>query len=337
MTAATCNACSTNATMRYGRIPGLDKEVSRLVQGTMMLHPDKQQENFELLDALLAMGCNTFDLAHGYGGGGCDRVFGAWLESRGQRERVVVLEKGAHHNADRKRVTPFDIASDLHDSLARLRTDYVDVYVLHRDNPAVPVGPIVDALNHWKDAGKIRIFGGSNWTHTRIQEANEYAQKHGLEPFRVSSPNYSLAVQVKSPWGDDCISISGPANAGVRAWYAQEKFPLFTWSSLARGFFSGRYTRENYEAMKSTPDASSVHAYCCEENFQRLDRVAELAREKGLTIPQIAMAYVANQPLNIFALIGCYTPQEFRECLQAAALELSSAELAWLNLERVRR
>ncbi len=319
--------------MLYGRIEGLDKPISRLAQGMMMLREDKKEEQFELLDALFEMGCNAFDLGHVYGGGACDRLFGEWVARSGVRDRVVILEKGAHHNADRKRVTPFDIAADLHDSLARLQMDHVDLYVLHRDDPAVPVGPIVEALNEHKAAGRITLFGGSNWRHERIEAANEYAAKHGLEPFAVSSPNFSLAAQVASPWGDDCVSISGPNHAAARAWYQERDFPLFTWSSLARGFFSGRYTRENFEAMKQTPDASSVHAYCCEENFQRLDRVTELAREKGLTIPQIAMAYVMNQPLNIFALIGCYTQQEFAQCLDAAHLTLSANELAWLNLE----
>lgn len=322
--------------MEYGKVKGLGKPVSRLVQGTMVLRPDKAEQGFALLDAVFALGCNTFDAAHLYGGGSCERMLGQWIEERGLREKVVILTKAAHHNADRKRVTPFDIAADLHDSLARLRTDYIDLYVLHRDDPAVPVGPIVEVLNEYHAAGRIRVFGGSNWTTERLQEANEYAQAHGLVPFAVSSPNFSLAEQVEAPWAD-CITISGPQNQQARAWYAQQHMPLFTWSSLARGFFSGRLTRRNFEEVKASLDSSTVRAYGCEPNFQRLDRAGELAREKGKSVPQVALAYVLQQPLEIFALVGCETPEEFRVNTEALEIVLTPAEMEWLDLRRERR
>ena len=319
--------------MDYGHINGLDKDISRLVQGTMMLNPDEKQANFELLDAVFEYGCNTFDCGHIYGGGACERVLGEWIEKRGLREQTVILDKGCHHNTDRKRITPFDLEADLHDSLARLRTDCIDIYVLHRDDPSVEVGPIVDILNMYAEAGVIRLFGGSNWSHKRITEANEYAERHGLRPFSVSSPNFSLAEQIESPWSDDCVSIAGPENEEARQWYRNHDFALFTWSSLARGFFSGLYTRENFEELRNTSDSSSIRAYCYEDNFRRLSRVQKLAEKKGVTIPQIAMAYVMNTPLNIFALIGCYTPGEFRECLEAASIDLTPDEMAWLDLQ----
>lgn len=322
--------------MEYGKVKGLDKKVSRLVQGTMVLRPDKAEQGFALLDAVFAAGCNTFDAAHLYGGGACERLLGQWIEERGLREQVVILTKAAHHNADRKRVTPFDIAADLHDSLARLRTEYLDLYLLHRDDPAVPVGPIVEVLNEYHAAGRIRVFGGSNWTTARLQEADEYAQAHGLVPFAVSSPNFSLAEQVEAPWAD-CITISGPQHAAARAWYAQQHLPLFTWSSLARGFFSGRLTRQNFEEVKPSLDSSTVRAYCCEPNFQRLDRAAELAAEKGRSVPQVALAYVLQQPLEIFALVGCETPEEFRANTEALQIKLTQVEMEWLDLRRATR
>ena len=187
--------------MEYGHVQGVDKPVSRLVQGTMMLSSRELEQSFALLDAVYALGCNTFDTAHVYGGGDCERTMGQWVNERKLREKVVIIGKGAHHNQDRKRVTPFDITSDIHDSLARFKFSYIDLYLLHRDDPTVPVGPIVEALNEHKRAGRIRAFGGSNWTHERIREANEYATAHGLTPFAASSPNFSLAEQVKRTMG----------------------------------------------------------------------------------------------------------------------------------------
>jgi len=322
--------------MQYGQVPNLDKKVSRLVQGSIMLSEKKMESGFALLDAAFAMGCNTIDGAHLYGGGTCERVLGRWMEARGNRDEIVVIGKAAHHNADRKRVTPFDIAADLHDSLARLRTDHIDLYFLHRDDPDVSVGPIVESLNEHCAAGRIRAFGGSNWAPSRIREANDYAAQHQLVPFVASSPNFTLAEQVQEPWAG-CLTISGPSQEAARQWYAERHMPLFTWSSLARGFFSGRLSRANFEHVRGNIDQSCVHAYCYEQNFQRLDRVAELAREKGKSVPQIALAWVLQQPLNIFALVGCETPDEFKANCEALEFQLSETELAWIDLRRESR
>ncbi|NQT52881.1 aldo/keto reductase, partial [bacterium] len=166
--------------MEYGEVPGVGKPVSRLVLGTMIINAGEMERSAALLDDAVAVGCTTLDTAHVYGGGNSERAIGQWMDARGNRDAIVVLSKGAHPNQDRRRVTPFDIAADLHDSLARLRSDYIDLYLLHRDDPDVPVGPIVEALNEHRAAGRIRAFGGSNWTHTRIAEANAYADAHGL-------------------------------------------------------------------------------------------------------------------------------------------------------------
>ncbi len=318
--------------MKYGTVPGISKPISRLVQGTVMLSSKKPDSSLQLLDDVLEAGGNTFDAAHHYGSGDCERVLGQWLTTRGVREQVVILTKGAHHSIDRRRVTPYDITADLFDSLARLKTDYIDLYVLHRDDPNVPVGPIVEILNEHHRAGRIRAFGGSNWTIERVQAANAYAVEHHLVPFAVSSPNYSLAVQVQPPW-DDCVSISGDQNAAARAWYQETQLPVFAWSSIANGFFAGKVDPHDRQAFAAPLDPSSVKAYFSDDNFERLARVTSLAATKGLTIPQIAMAYVLHQPLNLFALVGSQTGDEFRAHITALDTQLTPQELAWLDLQ----
>ncbi len=317
--------------MEYGSIPGVNKRISRLVQGTVMLSSKRLEESFALLDGVYAQGGTAFDTAHGYGAGDCERVLGRWVNERGLRDEVLVIAKGAHHNQDRQRVTPFDITADLHDSLARQKRDNFDLYLLHRDDPTVPVGPIVEILNEHKRAGKINAFGGSNWSVARIKEANAYAAANGLEGFTASSPNFSLAVQAKPPW-PNCVSISGDQGAEERAWYQQTQMPLFPWSSLAGGFFSGRFNRDNLDTFTEPLDKLAVETYCFEENFRRLDRVQELARAKGLSVPQIATAYVLSVPLNIFALVGCNTAAEYAANVAASELKLTPQEIAWLEL-----
>ncbi len=319
--------------MKYGSIPGVSKPVSRIGQGLMMVSTAKQDWTNELLDGVFALGVNIFDSSHVYGGGDCDRAFGAWVTSRGVRDKVVMLDKCAHHNAQRRRVTPEDITEDLHGCLDRLGFDHIELFVMHRDDPTKPVGPIVECMNEHIRAGLISAYGGSNWSHERIAAANAYATEHGLVPFTVSSPHFSLARMVEEPWGE-CLSITGDEGGPARQWYAEHpEVALFPWSSLSRGFLSGQWTREKME--NATPEQAkdiAVRCFRAEDNIQRLDRCWQLAKEKGMTVPQIATAYVMSYPLNIFALIGVYKPEEARQNLAAMHLELTEAEMAWLDL-----
>jgi len=318
--------------MKYGSISGVNKPVSRLVQGTVMVNSRERERSFALLDDVFALGCTTFDTAHVYGNGDNERTVGLWIRERELRDKVVIIGKGAHHSRDRRRVTPFDITADIFDSLARFQFDHIDLYLLHRDDPSVHVGPIVEVLNEHLASGRINAFGGSNWTHKRFREANAYAADNDLAPFVASSPNYSLAEQVEEPW-ENCITISGPDGEEARSWYQQNRTPLFTWSSLAGGFFSGRFTRDNLDSFDDYFDKLCVTSYCYEPNFQRLDRAKCLADDKGLTLPQIALAYVMSQPLDIYALVGCQNGAEFQANIAAIEVSLTEAEMAWLDLK----
>lgn len=318
------------AEMFYGRFGDNPRRVSRLVQGTAFLTADDREESLALFDALFAMGCTAFDTAHSYGGGTGERFLGEWMETRRLREQVFIITKGGHPNRDRRRVTPFDIAADLHDSLARLRTETIDLYLLHRDDTAVPVGVLVEALNeHWR-AGKIRAFGGSNWTAARIQAANVYANARGLQGFTASSPQFSLAVPHKPLW-PGCISIAGEPGQADRDWYAAQQIPLFVWSSLAAGFFSGRFTPDNRDSFTFYLDRVCADSFCTDANFARLERAEALGREKGLTPMQTAVAYVLSQPFDVYALAGCRAAAEFAQNMEAAACRLTVDEIRWLE------
>jgi aryl-alcohol dehydrogenase-like predicted oxidoreductase len=318
--------------MQYGKITGIDKLISRIVQGTIMLQVNQMEEGIDMLDMVTAHGVTGFDSAHGYGGGDSERVIGKWMQQRGNREEVMILTKGCHHNQDRKRVTPYDLTSDLMDSLARLQSDYIDLYVLHRDDPDVPVGPIIDILNEHYEAGRIRGFGGSNWTHQRLQEANDYAEAHGLVPMTVSSPNYGLAEQVQNPWGPGCVTLAGPQEEDARAWYQSNQMPIFAYSSIARGFFSGRLKSDQPEMAKEILDGAAQRGYAYPVNFKRLARAEELAVEKGVSVPQIAIAYILDSPLNVFPLVASYTESEMIDNLKAFDVQLTPLEWAWLDL-----
>ena len=331
--------------MQYGTIPHVDKPVSRIVFGTAMPKmfdafrsvyenaPDfKERLNtaFALLDDMYAEGVNCFDCSDHYG----EEPLGEWLETRGLHDKVVILTKGAHHNRWRKRVTDFDILHDVHNSLAKLKTNHLDIYLLHRDDPEVSVAPIVDVLNRCYDEGKIGAFGVSNWTVERIIEANEYAAKHNFVPFSVSSPNFGLADQVTDPWGGGCVTLSGPSNSENRRWYAENHIPIFAYSTMARGFFSGKFAAGEPEKAREFMDEPGLKGYACPENFERLRRCEILAAEKGVSVSQIAMAWIFNQqPLDVYALVATSRRENMRSNIAASEMVLTDTECKWLDLE----
>ncbi len=320
--------------MQYGNVPGVTKPVSRLVQGTAntVFDSSKPAQAFALLDLAMEHGVNTFDTAHCYGEGN-ETTLGNWVRERNVRDKIVILAKGAHpygHN----RVTPADIESDMTESMKRQGLDYFDLYVLHRDDPSVPVGPIVEALNAHQKAGRIGAFGGSNWAWQRIKEANDYAQEHGLTPFAVTSPNFSLAEMYEEPW-DGCISISGPQGQEARDSYAQTGIAVMPWSSMAGGFFSDTYHRDNLDTFAADNYFAQlcIKCYCGETNFQRLDRARELASAKGLSVAQIALAFSMSQPLNLFTLVSSLNAEQFAANAAAQEIKLTPQEMAYLDLK----
>ncbi len=291
-----------------------------------------QRRSNDLLDEVFEAGINAFDHAWQYGDGQCERAFGNWLKHRGVRDEVVIVDKGCHPIGDRKRVLPEVIESDINDSLERLGVQSIDLWLFHRDDPSVPVGPLMDTLNRMADAGKIQAFGGSNWTQARIREANEYAEGRGLIGFAASSPHFSLAQQMSSPWGDDCITISGSKNAEARAWYARSDLGVLCWSSLAGGFLSGRFSPANREEMAASLPDYTVRSYDSEDNWCRLGRAGKLAAEKGVTVAQIAIAYVLQQPMKTFAVVRAGNSHSLRSNLGALGVTLTQPELDWLDL-----
>jgi len=306
--------------MKTVHIRELGRQVSCLGMGSMIFAPERKELVFELLDRFRAHGGNLIDSAEVYGGGKSELAIGQYLAERNCRADWVILDKGC---ADVKLVTPENIRKAIAGNLQRLGTDYVDLWVAHRDNPAVPVGDIVETLNDERARGRIRAFGGSNWTVARIREANEYAAKKGLMGMAVSSPHVCLATAAEPFWAD-CTQAS---EADI-AWHAQSGIPLVAWSSQARGFFL-----DSSGPNDPNPDLRRVY-HPIKENFEKLARARRLAKAKGVTAIQIALAYVLNLPAPMIALVGPATTAEVDSCVAAARLALTEAEMQWLNLKR---
>lgn len=310
--------------MRYFHLPAVDKPCSQLVMGSGdFLKPHNIDNAAVMLNEYIKAGGNLFDTAHQYRGS--EVTLGMWMEQQRNREDILILTKGAHHDdgSPGPRVNPEAITKDLIESLVRLKTEYVDFYALHRDDPSVEVGPIVEILNHHLEAGRIRAFGASNWTFQRIQEANDYAVQHSLKGFSFSSTNLSLASVNEARW-PGCVS----ADEETRQWHKVTQMPLLSWSSQAGGFFSGRFSPEDRS------NEEMVRVFYNDGNWERLRRAQSLAKDKGVEPIQISLAYVLHQPYPTAAIIGCETPAELASSLKALEIQLTQTEVEWLNLRK---
>lgn len=315
--------------MIYGKIPYVEKEVSRIFAGTASIYAVKDKNAY--FDELFALGINAFDMARVYFG--AEKAVGEWLEKSGKRDEVVLLSKCCHPNMfGGKRVGRKHILKDFALSTKELHTDRIDIYLLHRDVPSVPVDEIVETLNELHSNGKIGAFGGSNWIHQRIEEANEYAYKKGLVPFSVSSPNFTLAESIDDLWGGGCVSLTAKNSVGAIEWYQKTDMPVVAYSSLAGGLFSGKINEDRSNISEVLPKTSQK-GFVSDVNLERLSRVEKLAKEKGVTVPQIAMAYVHCYPMNTFAVVSTKNPSSMKKNIDALKIELTSDELKYLNLE----
>lgn len=320
------------AEMKYAEFPQIRKKVSRIFFGTAMETFFSGEDGSELLDAIYTSGVNAFDCARGYMM--AEKSLGDWIEKRGIRDNVVILSKCGHPSVfGRKRINEKDIRTDFERSARNLKTDYIDIYLLHRDDPEVDAGEIVEILNAMHSEGKIGAFGGSNWTHERIAQANEYAYKHHLIPFTVSSPNFGLADQMEDPWGGGCVSISGPSNKKARNWYSDTQMPVIAYSSLGRGLFSGKLKGDAADQAADILDEVAMKGYAYPENFERLRRCEEIAKQKGCTVPQIAMAWIYGQPINTFAIVSTTNASRMQENIDALHIQLTEDELMYLDLQ----
>ncbi|MND31388.1 MULTISPECIES: aldo/keto reductase [Agrobacterium] len=299
------------------QVPGLAKPASVVALG-FEFFPNFASASLTL-DAFYEAGGNLFDTAYVYGAGRTEAIFGDWHTSRNvPREEIVLIGKGAHSPL----CYPDMIAKQLDQSLERLKTDYVDAYFMHRDNLDIPVGEFVDAMDAEVRRGRIRgIFGGSNWTRERMDEAAAYAQKNGKQAPGALSNNFSLAEMLDPIWAG-CVAASDDE---WKVWLKSRQIPNFAWSSQGRGFFTDRAGRDKQD------DEEIVRVWYSDRNFVRRDKAIELAQKLGRHPIHIALAYVIAQPFPVIPLIGPRTIAELEDSLSALDIKLTAEQVKWLE------
>ncbi len=249
-------------------IPKLNRDISRLGIGSLKFNTDTAAETASLLDAYQSAGGNLVDTAEIYGWGKSEQAIGQYLKGRRSRADWVILTKAC---VETELVRPDYIRKAVPKSLDRLQSDTIDLFVLHRDDPSVPVGELVNVLNELIHDRLITAYGGSNWTTRRLGEAKRYAQQHALAGPCLSSPHLGLATPNEPTW-PGCTH----ATAEDLAWYAEQGMPVFGWSAQCRGFFAADSSASNRS------NADLVRVYHSAKNFAKLARARELARRRGV-------------------------------------------------------
>ncbi|MBQ8162517.1 MAG: aldo/keto reductase [Clostridia bacterium] len=320
--------------MRSFYMEGIPSALSALTYGTpgTATRSSTREQAFRSYDLAWGYGFRTFDTAHSYGDG--EETLGAWLKSRGHRAEAVILDKGC--NPGQKGSTDImsgkTIREQMDMSLRRLQTDHVDLYLLHRDDPRVPVDEIVEELNRLKKEGKVLHFGGSNWQMERVKAASAYAGAHGLQGFSAVSPAYSLCEYHRDPWGGS-VSLSGDGQADYRAWLSENRMPVFCYSPLGRGYLSGKFRTDGEKKIEECISQGSILEYDCPLNRERLRRAESLAREKGCTVSQVCLAWLLRQPQNIIPIVAPGSEEHIKDNVEALEITLTDAEADWLHLE----
>jgi aryl-alcohol dehydrogenase-like predicted oxidoreductase len=321
--------------MEYIKIKGLNKPVSKLIMGTAWFNVEYEEEIFKMLDLYVEKGGTVIDTgkfygAHYQGDHACEseRILKKWLDTTGKRDQLVIMDKACHpiitpngvHHPEYWRVKPDIITDDLHYSLLHTGCDYFDIYLLHRDDPSIPVGDIMDRLEQHRLEGLIKTYGVSNWEQDRVEAAIKYCEEKGYQGLSVNNPSYSLAHVVKTRW-PGCVY----ADDSYASWHKGKDITLFSWAAQGHGFFADIYNENAPQDIKN--------AFFTDENFERLARAKILGEEKGVPSINIALAYVLDQDFDVCAIIGSRDRHEFDSCLDALKIKLTESEINYLSLK----
>jgi aryl-alcohol dehydrogenase-like predicted oxidoreductase len=276
-----------------------------------------------LYDAFRAAGGNFFDSAHVYacglsdGAGASERALGEIVRRRGDRQRVILATKGGHpaiagYPRPDRYLSPQVIASDIRESLDRLGVDSIDLYFLHRDDPRVPVGEIIDTLHEHVARGTIRQLGASNWTTRRIAAANEYAATHGKAGFIAGQPRFSLGVAIPSK--DASVP---PFDVNEIAWHESSGLTVCAYSSTANGYFA--------------TNGAKGGGWNTAASAARLGAANAIAAELRVTPNQIALAWLLRQKFPVIPILGTTKVEHLTDALAAVDVNLSADQVRRLD------
>jgi aryl-alcohol dehydrogenase-like predicted oxidoreductase len=320
--------------MQIKPLPQTELQVSAIGLGTDYFGSTIDRKlSMQILDRYVESGGNFIDTAEVYAGwipGGehqSEKLIGEWLGERGLRDAMIISTKGAHpklESMDVPRLSKREIESDLDSSLHRLGVECIDIYWVHRDASAVPVEEILLALEACRTAGKIKHSGFSNWHQNRAEAARQAASQLGIPGFIASQNMWSLG-QVNLENADPTWAY---IDADFARWHSTHNFGALPYLTQANGYF--RRLEKNSLGQLAT-DARVRTLFDHSENRKRFQRIQVLQKKSGLSVNQIVLGYLLNQPFPVFPLIGPKNIPDLEDSLGCGEVTLSPDDIAFLE------
>ena len=286
----------------------------------------KEKESFRMLDGFVDAGFNLIDTADTYSkwvqgnnGGESETIIGNWLQKRGKREDVVIATKlGGEMDERQKGLSAKYIKKAVESSLWRLRTDYIDLYQSHYDDPETPFHETMAAFDELVKEGKVRIIGASNLSAERITQSNRFASENNLALYQTLQPLYNLYDRER--FEKEYLPLVEEKGLSVLSYY-----------SLASGFLSGKY--KDPDDLKTSKRGKDVKKYMNERGFRILEALGTVAKQKGVPMAQVAIAWLLHKPFITSPIASATNDQQLKDLVAAASLKLSTEQVEKLDKE----
>ncbi len=300
--------------MSYGGGP-----VPDWAQGTRGWHVNKEdaREHFKIA---LEAGINFFDTADVYSAGQSEEITGLYLREMASRDDIVVATKvhGVMGKSPNQRgLSRKHIIEGCENSLRRLGMDFIDLYQIHRWDPGTPIEETLDALDSLVRAGKVRYLGASSMAAWQFSKALYTARENRSHRFDTMQNHYNLIYREEER---EMIPLC--IDQGVA---------LIPWSPLARGFLTGTRRRDGGSTTRAEVDTFAKDMYYSEDDFQVADAVAEVAKKRGVSMAQVALAWVLQAPGVTSPIVGATRTPQLRDLIGAIDLKLTAEEIAALE------
>ncbi|HWM60356.1 MAG TPA: aldo/keto reductase [Pseudonocardia sp.] len=305
------------------KIGSSDLDVSRLcLGGNVFGWTADRDTSFAVLDDFVAAGGNFIDTSDsymwripGHSGGESETIIGEWTAARGIRDRVVIATKVSSLPA-RPGLSAANIAAAVEDSLRRLRTDRIDLYYAHRDDPDVAQEETLDAFDALVRAGKVRALGASNFSAARLRSALEISARDGLASYVALQPHYNLLERAEF-------------ETELAPVLAAEGLSCLPYYGLAKGFLTGKYRPGT---QIDSVRADGARAYLDDRGLRTLAVLDEIAAGHRVPVAAVALAWLADQQTVAAPIASARTREQLADLLPVLDLQLTSDELRLLSL-----
>ena len=314
--------------MQYVNLGKTGLKVSRICLGMMSYGTSKwrdwvldEDDSRPFIQRALELGINFFDTANAYSAGVSEEVTGRALKDFTKREEVVIATKVYFPYNDKPNqggLSRVHIVQAVEDSLRRLDTDYIDLYQIHRWDYDTPIEETLEALHDLVKSGKVRYIGASSMNAYQFTKAQYISDLKSWTRFISMQNHYNLVYREEErEMNKLCL---------------EEGVGLIPWSPLARGFLTGNRSRDKGgETKRSKSDQFAHDMYYQDTDFDIVERVVDLAKEKGVAPAQIALAWILNKPGVVSPIIGATKMKHLEQAVDAIEIQLAEEDMIYLE------